>query len=51
MNPDHSAPMEAWIHSVCNIGFQSVQADKRAEDKSHDWPEKGFSKEFKCLTI
>ena len=30
-----------WVHTVCNIGFQSVQTDKRADDRSHDWWEMG----------
>ena len=27
-------------HTDCNIGFQSVGADKRADDKSRDWQER-----------
>ena len=30
MNPDQTAPKSSliWVHIVCNIGFQSVLADK-----------------------
>ena len=33
-------------HTVCNIGFQSVGADKRADDKSRDWRENGKTGQF-----
>ena len=49
MNPDQTAPLGSsliWIHSVCNIGFLSVQADKRAYAESHDWPEMALSVDY-----
>ena len=48
VNPDQTAPSDCslgssliWVHSVCNTGYLRTEADERANDKSHDWREKG----------
>ena len=44
MNPVQSAPNGSsliWVYNICNIGFQSIQAGKRADIESHDLWESG----------
>ena len=45
IHPDQTAPKGIsliLVHIVCNIGFLRTYADKRADDKSCDWREKGL---------
>ena len=38
-----------WVHIVCNIGYQSTQADKRAYDKSPELHVNMLSLVFNCF--
>ena len=34
MDPDQTAPKESsliWVHTICNIRYQSMKADERAD--------------------
>ena len=30
------------VHIICNIGYQSTQADERADNNCHEWQDKGY---------
>ena len=37
MNPDQTAPLGSsliWVHSVCNVGYESTQTDERSRERS-----------------
>ena len=39
MNPDQTAPKGSsliWVHSVYNIGYQSIYVEERADDNCHE---------------
>ena len=45
MSPDQTAPKGAVSSGSILFArylFQSIQADKRADDNCHEWPRKGF---------